>query len=49
MTDQKQEVDKVEETLVEFPCDFLIKVMGETNDDFANASIKDSRKIIIFN
>ena len=40
MTDQKQEVDKVEETLVEFPCDFLIKVMGETNDDFANAMVK---------
>ena len=40
MTDQKQEMDKVEETLVEFPCDFLIKVMGETNDDFANAMVK---------
>ncbi len=24
-----------EETLIEFPCDFPIKVMGETRDDFA--------------
>ncbi|MEO8418728.1 MAG: DUF493 domain-containing protein [Methylophilaceae bacterium] len=23
-----------EETLIEFPCDFPIKVMGETRDDF---------------
>ena len=40
MTDQKQEVDKVEETLVEFPCDFLIIVICETNYDFANAMVK---------
>jgi putative lipoic acid-binding regulatory protein len=39
MTDQKQEIGKVEETLVEFPCDFLIKVMGETSDDFANTMV----------
>ncbi|ROH84061.1 DUF493 domain-containing protein [Pseudomethylobacillus aquaticus] len=24
-----------QETLIEFPCDFPIKVMGETHDDFA--------------
>ena len=35
MANQKPEIDKTEETLVEFPCDFLIKVMGETHDDFA--------------
>ncbi|MDH4456475.1 MAG: DUF493 domain-containing protein [Candidatus Methylopumilus sp.] len=40
MTEQKQEVAKEEETLVEFPCDFFIKVMGETSDDFANAMVK---------
>ena len=45
MTDQKQkasnhEVAKSEETLIEFPCDFFIKVMGETGDDFANAMVK---------
>jgi len=25
-----------EETLIEFPCDFPIKVMGETRDDFTS-------------
>jgi uncharacterized protein len=40
MTDQKQVLGQAEETLVEFPCDFLIKVMGETNDDFANAMVR---------
>ena len=40
MTEEKQEVAKEEETLVEFPCDFFIKVMGETSDDFANAMVK---------
>ena len=40
MTDQKKEVANANETLVEFPCDFLIKVMGETSDDFANAMVK---------
>ena len=29
-----------EETLIEFPCDFPIKVMGETRDEFA-ATIVD--------
>lgn len=27
------------ETLIEFPCDFPIKVMGETHDDFAQEVI----------
>jgi uncharacterized protein len=29
-----------EETLIEFPCDFPIKVMGETHADFTNEIIK---------
>ncbi|PKO92659.1 MAG: hypothetical protein CVU15_05985 [Betaproteobacteria bacterium HGW-Betaproteobacteria-1] len=28
-----------QETLVEFPCDFPIKVMGETRDEFAQTII----------
>ncbi|HZV99577.1 MAG TPA: DUF493 family protein [Methylophilaceae bacterium] len=28
-----------EETLIEFPCDFPIKVMGETRDDFADTIV----------
>ena len=40
MADQKQETGNAEETLVEFPCDFLIKVMGETSDDFANTMVQ---------
>ncbi|CAG0981161.1 hypothetical protein MTYP_01770 [Methylophilaceae bacterium] len=28
-----------EETLIEFPCDFPIKVMGETRDDFTETVI----------
>ena len=40
MTDQKPELRTPKETLIEFPCDFLIKVMGETSDDFANAMVK---------
>lgn len=28
-----------EETLLEFPCDFPIKIMGETRDDFAETII----------
>ncbi len=27
--------DNITETLIEFPCDFPIKIMGETHDDFA--------------
>ena len=37
MADKKNEVS---ETLIEFPCDFPIKVMGETNNDFASEIIK---------
>ncbi len=40
MADQKQATGNPEETLVEFPCDFLIKVMGETSDDFANTMVE---------
>lgn len=29
-----------EETLLEFPCDFPIKVMGATRDDFAQAVVE---------
>ncbi len=29
-----------QETLVEFPCDFPIKVMGETRDEFAQTIIE---------
>lgn len=29
-----------QESLIEFPCDFPIKVMGETNDDFSAEMIK---------
>lgn len=32
--------DQTTETLIEFPCDFPIKVMGETRDDFAGEIIK---------
>ena len=38
--DSKQEVGNTEETLIEFPCDFLIKVIGETSDEFADAMVK---------
>jgi uncharacterized protein len=40
MTDQKPTLGTPEETLIEFPCDFLIKVMGETSDDFANLMVQ---------
>lgn len=29
-----------EETLLEFPCDFPVKVMGATRDDFAQAVVE---------
>jgi len=29
-----------QETLIEFPCDFPIKVMGETHEDFTSEMIK---------
>lgn len=43
MVDQKKEISQTEtpqESLVEFPCDFLIKVMGETHDDFAKTMVE---------
>jgi uncharacterized protein len=33
-------LDDVTETLIEFPCDFPIKVMGETHADFSTEVIK---------
>lgn len=32
--------DTITETLIEFPCDFPIKVMGEMHADFTNEIIK---------
>ncbi len=40
MTDQKPASGTPEETLIEFPCDFFIKVMGETSEDFANQMVQ---------
>lgn len=34
---------QTEETLIEFPCDFPIKVMGETHDEFSTEIIKTIR------
>ncbi|MBC7756796.1 MAG: DUF493 domain-containing protein [Bdellovibrio sp.] len=36
--------DDITETLIEFPCDFPIKVMGETHEDFASEIIKTIQK-----
>jgi uncharacterized protein len=33
-------LDDATETLIEFPCDFPIKVMGETHDNFTAEVIK---------
>lgn len=33
------------ETLIEFPCDFPIKVMGETHPDFTTEIIKTIQKL----
>ena len=35
-----------EETLIEFPCDFPIKVMGETRDDFAASMVEIIRALV---
>ncbi|MGQ0443137.1 MAG: HP0495 family protein [Methylophilaceae bacterium] len=37
--------DGAQETLIEFPCDFPIKVMGETHPDFANEIIKTIQRL----
>lgn len=51
MTDQhhkhptaQEDAIKPEETLVEFPCDFPIKVMGATHDDFATSIVETIRQ-----
>jgi uncharacterized protein len=36
----------ITETLIEFPCNFPIKVMGETHKDFTNEIIKTIQSII---
>ena len=36
---EQEDAIKPEETLIEFPCDFPIKVMGETHDDFATSIV----------
>ncbi|PPD53311.1 MAG: hypothetical protein CTY10_08560 [Methylotenera sp.] len=35
-----------EETLIEFPCDFPIKVMGETHQHFTQEVVKTIRNLI---
>lgn len=37
---KKSEPALSEETLIEFPCDFLIKVMGETHPEFCAEMVK---------
>lgn len=39
-------LDDVTETLIEFPCDFPIKVMGETHVDFTAEIIKTIQTLI---
>ena len=36
----KKIANETQETLIEFPCDFPIKVMGETHADFTTEIIK---------
>jgi uncharacterized protein len=36
----KKMTGEIQETLIEFPCDFPIKVMGETHADFTSEIIK---------
>ncbi len=43
---QTAENETPQETLIEFPCDFPIKVMGETHADFANEMIKAIQGVI---
>jgi uncharacterized protein len=44
MATKKQSIDASQETLIEFPCDFPIKVMGETQADFTDEMIKTIQK-----
>jgi putative lipoic acid-binding regulatory protein len=39
-------LDDATETLIEFPCDFPIKVMGETHVDFTAEIIKSIQTLI---
>ena len=38
--------DDITETLIEFPCDFPIKVMGETSEHFTNEMIRTIQAIL---
>lgn len=38
------EQDKDQDTLLEFPCDFPIKAMGETSDDFDQVVVQILRR-----
>lgn len=40
------ELQTPEETLIEFPCDFPIKVMGETHPDFTSEIIQTIQVIL---
>lgn len=47
MAVDKKVVDAVtQETLIEFPCDFPIKVMGETHAEFTNEIIKTIQGVL---
>jgi uncharacterized protein len=39
-------LDDVTETLIEFPCDFPIKVMGETHDSFTTEIVKTIQTLL---
>jgi uncharacterized protein len=39
-------LDDSSETLIEFPCDFPIKIMGETQPDFSTEIIKTIQALI---
>lgn len=41
-----EEPEIPQETLIEFPCDFPIKVMGETHADFSKEMIKAIQSVI---
>ena len=40
------EPENPQETLIEFPCDFPIKVMGETHADFSKEMIRAIQSVI---
>jgi uncharacterized protein len=43
---QLTEIETSQETLIEFPCDFPIKVMGETHVNFTSEIIKAIQTVI---